>query len=186
MLVVVHHRDRQLLFQAFFDLETFGRLDVFQVDPAERDRNVFDGFDELVGVFRIDFDVEYVDIRKGFKEQPFAFHDRFTGHRPDIAQPEHGGAVRDYRYQVAFRCIFVRVVRIVLDRQARLRHSRGVGQRQVFLCAVRFRWDYLDLPRTPLRVVEKRLFLFTFSIVSHIASVYSDDFGALKNLCLYL
>ena len=26
----------------------------------------FDGFDELVGVFRIDFDVEYVDIRKRF------------------------------------------------------------------------------------------------------------------------
>ncbi len=36
VLVVVHDGDGKFFLQAFFDLETVGRLDVFEVDAPER------------------------------------------------------------------------------------------------------------------------------------------------------
>ena len=85
VLVVVHDRNIQFLFQALFYLETFGCLDVFQVDTSESRCDGFYGFDELVRVFFVDFDVEYIDTGINLEQQSFTLHDRLTAHGPDDA-----------------------------------------------------------------------------------------------------
>ena len=62
VLVVVEDRNLQTLAKLLLDDETFRRLDVFQIDPAEAWRQHRDGIDELVGVMRVDLEVEAVDI----------------------------------------------------------------------------------------------------------------------------
>ena len=52
--VVVHHGLVEGLYKAGLYLEALRRRDVLQVDAAERRRYAYDGFDELVDVFRID------------------------------------------------------------------------------------------------------------------------------------
>jgi hypothetical protein len=50
VLVVVHQRDVHLLAQLGFDTEALRRLDVFEVDAAERGLQRFHDADKLVGV----------------------------------------------------------------------------------------------------------------------------------------
>ena len=160
---VVEHRDVHLRLQFFFDLEATWRRDVFQVDPAERDRNVFDGFDELVGVFRIDFDVEYVDTCINFEQQTFTLHDGFAAEGANIAQAEHGGSVGDDSYQIAFCCIFICILRVFLNFEARFCNARRVGERKIGLCTVRLGGYYFNLTRFALRMVEQGCFFGYFS-----------------------
>lgn len=61
VLVVVHHGDVECALQPFFDIETFGSLDVLQVDAAECGGNLLNCLAELLGVFFVHLDVEYVD-----------------------------------------------------------------------------------------------------------------------------
>ena len=186
VLVVVHDRDRELLFQALLDLETFGSLDVLEVDAAEGDRNILDRLDELLRIFRIHLDVEYVDVGERFEQKSFAFHNRLAGHRPYVAQSEHGRAVRNDCHQVALGRILVGVVGILLYGETRLGHARRVGQRKVFLGAVRFGRDDLDLARPPFRMVEKGLFFLAFRVVSHLFFMIRYDILLLRETCLSL
>ncbi len=98
MLVVMHDRDSQLVFQPFLDLKTFRCLDIFQVDTSEGRRDGFHHFDKFFRVFLVHFDIEHIDSREYFKEEPFPFHHRFTGHGADITQAQYRGTVGDYRY----------------------------------------------------------------------------------------
>ena len=102
MLVVVHHRDIQFRFQSLFNLETFGRFDIFQVDTAESRGDCFYGFDELIGIFLVHFDIEYIDSCEDFKQEAFAFHNRFAGKRSDITQSQNSSTVGDNGYQITF------------------------------------------------------------------------------------
>ena len=89
VLVVVHHWDVELSFQAAFNLKTLRCLDVFQVDATERRGNGLHCLNELVGVFLVDFDVESVNAGIYLKEQTLTFHHWFAAHGTDVAQAEH-------------------------------------------------------------------------------------------------
>ena len=163
MLVVVHHGDVQFLFQAAFYFETFGCFDVFQVDTSECWGNSLDSFDELVGVFFIYFDVEYVDTGINFEQQTFTLHDGFAAEGANIAQAEHGGSVGDDSYQIAFCCIFICILRVFLNFEARFCNARRVGERKIGLCTVRLGGYYFNLTRFALRMVEQGCFFGYFS-----------------------
>ena len=128
MLVVVHHGDVEFFFQARFDFETFRRLDIFQIDSSEGGRDGFHRLDKLLRIFFINFDVEHVDAGKNFKQQAFAFHDRLSGKRANVAEAQDCGAVGNYGHQIAFRRIFICIVRILFNLQAGFSHSGRVSQ----------------------------------------------------------
>ena len=79
MLVVVKDRYIQALLQFLFDVKTFRSFDILQVDAAEGRRQVLYRLDDLFRIFRIQFDIEYIDIGEPLEEYPFAFHHRLTG-----------------------------------------------------------------------------------------------------------
>ena len=128
MLVVVHHRNIKFFFQPAFYFKTFGSLDVFQVDTAERGGNCLDCFDKLVGVFLVHFDIEYIDAGIDFEQQPFSFHNGLSAECAYVAQTENGGSVGDYSYQIAFGCIFICVLRVLLDFEARFCNARRISE----------------------------------------------------------
>ena len=126
VLVVVHHRDVKFFFQTAFDFETFGSFDVFQIDTAESRSDCFYGSDEFLRVFFVHFDIEHVDSCVDFEKQTFAFHHRFAAQCAYVTQSEYGCTVRNNSYQVAFGCVFVSVLRILLYFEARLCHAGRV------------------------------------------------------------
>ncbi len=101
VLIIMKDRDLHRLLQSLFDVETFRRLDVFQVDSAERGLEQLADFDDLIGIVSIDFDVEDIHAGKTFEQDGLAFHDRLAGERADVAQAEHCGAIGDHRHQIA-------------------------------------------------------------------------------------
>ncbi len=93
VLIVVEDRDVHLGAQLALDFETFGRLDVFEIDAAEGGLECRNGGDHIVDAGRVDFDIEDVDIGKFLEEDGFAFHHRLRRQRADVAETENGGAV---------------------------------------------------------------------------------------------
>ena len=77
MLIIMHDRDFHPLFQCLFDDETFGRFDVFKIDPAEAWFQQGNRFDEFVGVFGGDFEIDRIDISEAFEQDGLAFHHGF-------------------------------------------------------------------------------------------------------------
>ena len=76
MLVVVENRDIHDFVQALFDDETFGRLDVFEVDSAEGLAQVTDTVDEFIHILGIDLDIDAVNIGEALEKHGLAFHHR--------------------------------------------------------------------------------------------------------------
>ena len=159
MLIVVHQRNVEFVAQPPFDFEALRGLDVLEVDASEGGGDGFHRADELLGVGRIDFDVEGVDSGVGLEEHALALHDGLGGQRTDVAQSEHGRAVRDHGHEVALAGVLVYVVRVVGDGQRGRRHSGRIGQRQVVLRVVGFCRDDPDLTGTALAVVAQRRFV---------------------------
>ncbi len=87
--------------QALLDLEAARRRDVLEVDPAERRRDQLDRAHDLIGVRRVEADREGVDVGELLEQAALALHHRHRRERPDVAEPEHGGAVGDDRDRVA-------------------------------------------------------------------------------------
>jgi hypothetical protein len=135
VLVVVEDRDVHALAQLLLDVEALGRLDVFQVDAAQRGLQRRDDVDQLVGVTLGQFDVEHIDAGELLEQAALAFHHRLAGQRADVAQPQHRRAVGDHGHQVAAAGVLVRQRGVFLDRQAGIGHARGIGQRQIALVA---------------------------------------------------
>jgi hypothetical protein len=117
--------------QNSFDDETIRRLDVFEVDRAEGGFQRADDLGQLFGVGLVHLEVETVDIGEFLEEDRLALHHRLGGQRADIAEAQHGGAVRDHRDEVAARGIAGRIGRVGLDFKARLGHAGGIGARQI-------------------------------------------------------
>ena len=61
------------------DVKAFGRLDVFEVDAAERRLERDDHVDQLVGIAFVELDVEAVDARELLEQHRLAFHHRLGG-----------------------------------------------------------------------------------------------------------
>ena len=148
VLVVVEDRNLQTLAKLLLDDETFRRLDVFQIDPAEAWRQHRDGIDELVGVMRVDLEVEAVDIGELLEQDGLALHDRLRGGGADVAEAEHRRAVRDHGDDIAFRRVVVGGVGIGLDGKAGRGDTRRIGQRQIVLAHQGFRGCDLEFAGT--------------------------------------
>ena len=157
MLVVVHQRDVQLLFQAALNLKRLRRLDVLQIDAAEGGRNGLDGGDKLIDVGGVHFDVEHVDVGKHLEQHPLPFHHRLARLRADVAQPKHGSAVADDCDQIALGGVLVHVLRLLRNGHAGLGHAWAVRQTEVALRAVRLGGDHLHLASTFAGMVFERL-----------------------------
>ncbi len=137
MLVVVEHRYVHAFAQLLFNVKTFGRLDVFQVDAAQRGLHGRDHVHQLVRVALGQFDVEHVYAGELLEQATLALHHRLGRQRADVAQAQHGRAVGDHAHEVAARGVFGRQRGVGLDVQAGVGHARRIGQRQVALVGQR-------------------------------------------------
>ena len=128
MLVVVEDRNAHAFLELLFNIEALGRLDVFQVDAAERRLHGGNHVDQLVRVILGQFDVEDVDAGEFLEQAALAFHDRLGGQRADVAKTEHGRAVGDDADQVGARGHFGSRRRIFDDQVTGCSNTRRVGQ----------------------------------------------------------
>ena len=87
----------------------------------------------------------------------------FDGERADVAEPEHGGAVRHDGDEIALRGVLVRVLGIALDLEARLGDAGRIGEREVALIVERFGGDDGDLAGPSTCVIVERV----LPIVTH-------------------
>src|SRR5215469_16962237 len=103
MLVVMEYRDIEQLAQPLFNDEAFWRFDVLEVDAAKGWVQKANAIDELVDIPGVDFKIYRIDVGKALEQRAFAFHYRLGGERAEVAEPQHRGAVRDHRDEIAFR-----------------------------------------------------------------------------------
>ena len=156
MLVVVEDRDLHPGLQAILDVETFRRLDVLQVDAPEGRLERSHDVDEPVDLVRVDLDVEDVDPGEFLEEDRLALHHGLRGERSDIAEAEHGRAVRDDGHEVLPDGEVRGLGRIGRDGLAGDRDAGRIGEREVALVAERLRRHDLEFPRPRIAVVEER------------------------------
>ena len=133
VLIVMEDRDIQILAQTPLDLETFRRLDVFQIDPAECIAKAPHALDELLRVGIIDLDIDRVDVGEALEKDRFAFHHRLGRGRAQIAQPQDRRAVGDDGNHIALGCIIVGRFRVFRDRTHRSGNAWRIGERQIAL-----------------------------------------------------
>jgi hypothetical protein len=133
VLIVMEHRNPHPRPQLGLDREAFRRLDVLQVDGAERRLQRGHHVAEAGRIGGIHLDVEHVDAGELLEQDRLALHHRLAGQRADIAETQHGGAVGDHRDQVAARRVVIGGAGVGLDRLARRGNAGGVGKREVAL-----------------------------------------------------
>ena len=78
MLVIVEDGNIQHLLEFFFNVETFGCFNVFEIDPAKSRGDCRHNFDDLIGVMRIEFNIKHIHIRKFLEQHRLAFHHRLA------------------------------------------------------------------------------------------------------------
>ena len=76
VLIVVEDRNVHHLAQALLDVEALRRLDVLEIDAAERRAEIFHRVDEFVRVFGPDLEVDGVDVGEALEQDRLAFHHR--------------------------------------------------------------------------------------------------------------
>jgi hypothetical protein len=136
MLVIVHHRDIELFFQATFYFEALRCFDIFQVDTTEGRSNGLYSFDEFFGIFFVYFNIEYVDAGINLNRSPLPSITGLPLNAPMSPRTEYSSTVGDYSNQVSFRCIFISILRILFYFEARLRHTGRVSKRKIGLGTV--------------------------------------------------
>ena len=67
MLVIMKDRNAHAFAQPPFNLKAFGGFDVFQIDRAEGRLQSRDHFDQLVGVFFVNFDINGINAGEFLK-----------------------------------------------------------------------------------------------------------------------
>ena len=157
VLVIVEDRDAHRLPQRLLDHEAFRRLDVLEVDRADRWLEELAEPDDVGRILRVHLEVEHVEVGELLEEVSLALHDRLAGQRADVAEPEDGGAVRDDGDEVAARRVPVRVLRIPLDLEARLGDAGRIGEREVALVGEGLGGDDRDLAGSWGGVVVERV-----------------------------
>src|SRR3989344_1026431 len=93
MLIVMHHRYRELSFQTCFYLETARRRNIFQVDAAKCRSNSLNCGYYFIGILSGEHNRETIDVGKTFEEHSFAFHDGQCRFGTDVAESKHRRAV---------------------------------------------------------------------------------------------
>ena len=155
MLVIVKDGNLHRLAESLFDLEAVGSFDVFEVDAAKSGLEQLAELDDLFGIVAVDFDVEHIDVGKALEQYSLSLHHGLSGERANVTQAEHGGSVAQHSHQIAAAGVFVRVLRILLDLEARLRYARRVRQAQIALRAAGLGGCNFNLSRArPIVIVE--------------------------------
>lgn len=85
VLIVVEYRNIHPLAQFLFNIETFWRFNVFEVDAAEGRFERSDDFNKFVRVEFINFNVKYINPSEFLKQNALAFHHRFACQRANVA-----------------------------------------------------------------------------------------------------
>ena len=137
MLVVVEYGNVHAFAQAALDLETFRRLDVFEIDAAKGWFQRRHHIAEFVDAVLVHFDVKYINAGEFLEQDSLAFHDRFGGQWPDIAETENGRAVGNDCDQISACGVTGSQGWFCGNCQARCCNARRIGKRQVALVAQR-------------------------------------------------
>ena len=132
MLIVVEDRDVANLFEALFDLEAAGRGDILEVDAAEAARKQADGVHDVVNALGAHAEREGVDVAERFEERALALHDGHARLRPDVAETQNRGAVRDDRDEVRAASVNVGKIDVLGDLEAGFGNAGRVGDRKLF------------------------------------------------------
>ena len=156
VLVVMHDGNVHPLAQGLLDDEAFGRGDVLQIDAAEARLHQRDRFDELVGIFGVEFEIDRIDVGEALEQDRLAFHHRLRGERAQIAEAENGGAVRNHRHEVRARGIFRGVGGILGDFFHRGGDAGRIGEAEIALRRHGLGRDDLDLTGPDGLVIEQR------------------------------
>ena len=119
MLVIVEDRHIQSFLEFRFDVETARRSDVFEVDAAERRRNVRDDIDDLVRIAFGNADRERLDTSQRLEQDRFALHHRQCCFGADIAESEDGRSIGHDRDQIVLDRQFVHAHRVVTNLDSR-------------------------------------------------------------------
>ena len=158
VLVIVEDRDAHALGELALDVEALGRLDVFEVDAAQRGFQRGDDVDQAIRVTLGQLDVEHIDARELLEEAALAFHHRLGGQRPDVAQAQHGCAVGDHAHEIAARGVGGGQRGVGGDVEAGIGYAGRIGQRQIALVRQRLGGRERDLSRRGKAVVVQRGF----------------------------
>ncbi len=157
MLIVVEHGDAHAGLRLLLDLETFGALDVLEVDAAEGRLQRDDDVDELVDIGFVDLDVEHVDAGEFLEQNRLALHHRLAGERADRAEAEHGGAVGQHGDEILADGEIGGLGRIGGDRLAGEGDAGRIGEREIALIAERLGRGDLQLARPRLAMEVQRV-----------------------------
>src|SRR5580692_5488874 len=77
MLIVMHHRNFQSCAELSFNIKTFRRFNILQVDAAKSRFKRFYYLYEFLRICFVYFNIKYVDVSKYFKQNALPFHHRF-------------------------------------------------------------------------------------------------------------
>src|SRR5690606_33630825 len=103
VLVVMKDRNLHALAQCALDLEALGCLDVFKIDAAEGGLKRGNGFNKLVRIALVDFNVENINTGKFLEQDGLALHDRLRRLGANVAQTQYSGTIGDNADQVTAR-----------------------------------------------------------------------------------
>ena len=156
MLVIMHDRNVHPLLERLFNDETFRGGNVFQIDAAKARLHQSDGIDEGFGVFRVQFEVDRIDVGEALEEDGLAFHHRLGGERAQIAHAENGGAIGDHSDKIAFGRIVIGCGGVIRDGLYRHGNTRRISKAQIALGRHWLGGDDLDFSGPPCRVIVKR------------------------------
>src|SRR3546814_15042358 len=112
------------------------RISDWSSDVCSSDLEEAHAVHELVDVAGVDLEVDAVDVGETLEQHRLAFHHRLRGLRTEIAEAEHGGAVRDDGDDAAFGGVVVGLGLLVADASS---EERRVGKGCFRTC--RFRWS---------------------------------------------
>ncbi len=121
MLIVVEHRNFQLLFQGLFDVVALRGFNVFQVDSAKCGVQQGTHANHIFRICGIHFQIEDIHVGKSLEQHSLALHHRLACQRADVPQTKHSSAVGNHGHQVPLGGVLVSIVCVGLDFQAGMR-----------------------------------------------------------------
>ena len=131
MLIIMENGNIALLFQLLLDLETAGSGDILQIHAAAAAGNHIYGIHNLVYILALDAQRECVHIAKLLEQDTFAFHNRHTCLRTDIAQTQDCGSVCHYQTGVPAVRVYIGLLHILLNLQTGLCYARCISQGKI-------------------------------------------------------
>jgi len=129
----MENRDGHDLLKFLLDVETIRSFQIFQIDSTKRGSQAFDTVDEIIGIGRINTDIDGLDASKLVEKDGLAFHDRLGGEGAKVTKTEDGSAIGNDSDGVALVGVLVGSFGVLSNLDARDGDTWRVGQRQIFL-----------------------------------------------------